>query len=350
MTRIAGRWLAAFFVLVVGVSGPVRVWAKAEGPVRVGHFPNVTHAQALIGRSNGWFEERVGVGVEWKHFNAGPAAMEALLGGALDLTYVGPSPAINVYVRSQGKAIRIISGAAGGGALLIVRKGAGITKPEDFRGKKVAAPEIGNTQDVALRHWLKSYRLSPVSQGGDVEVLAVKNPDILSLFQRGSLDAAWVPEPWATRLLQEAGGEVFLDERTLWPDGQFTTVVLVARAEFLEQHRDVVERFVQAHLELTEWMVQHPDEAKVAVNQSLATLLTQPLSEAVLNSAWERITFTADPVAPSMATSAVWAWELGYLPGAEAPALDGLFDLSALNRLLGSKGQTPVAGATRPAL
>lgn len=347
MHRVSRRW---FGILLVGLGGLSGSWQAAaeDQPLRVGHFPNVTHAQALVGRSTGWFAERVGGAIEWKPFNAGPSAMEALLAGALDLAYVGPSPAINVYVRSQGKAVRIISGAASGGALLIVRKGAGITKPEDFRKKKVAAPDIGNTQDVALRHWLKSHGLAPVSQGGDVDVLAVKNPDILTLFQRQSLDAAWVPEPWATRLLQEGGGELFLDERTLWPDGQFTTVVLVARAEFLERHRDLVERFVQAHVELTEWIVQHPDEAKVSVNQGLATLLSQPLSEAVLNGVWERIKFTVDPVASSMASSASWAWELGYLPGTKAPALDGLFDLASLNRILSAKGRTPIAGVARP--
>jgi NitT/TauT family transport system substrate-binding protein len=279
----------------------------------------------------------VGVGIEWKHFNAGPSAMEALLAGALDLTYVGPSPAINVHVRSGGKAIRIVSGAASGGALLIVRKGAGITTAEHLRKKKVAAPEIGNTQDVALRHWLKTAGLRPVNQGGDVEVLAIKNPDILSLFQRQALDAAWVPEPWATRLLHEGDGEILLDERTLWPSGEFTTVVLVARTEFLEAHRELVERFVQAHRELTDWITQHPEEAKAQVNQGLAVWLGQPLPAPVLDEAWERITFTVDPVAASMATSAAWAWELGYVPGEAAPTLDGLFDVMPPTRPAGNE-------------
>jgi NitT/TauT family transport system substrate-binding protein len=253
--------------------------------------------------------------------------MEALLAGALDLTYVGPSPAINVFVRSQGDAIRIVAGAANGGAVLVVRKGAGITKPEDFRGKKVAAPELGNTQDVALRHWLKSYGLRPKAQGGDVDVLAVKNPDILALFARGALDAAWVPEPWATRLLHEADGELFVDEKTLWPDGAFPTVVLVARTKFLREHRDVVERFVRAHEELTGWIQTNPQDAQRAINAGLETWVGQPLPEQVLSEAFGRIQFVIDPATKAMSVSATRAWELGYLPGDEPPDVTGLFEL-----------------------
>lgn len=345
LTHTRQRWIAAGFALLTGIGiTPPMGWSEDAPPaVRVGHFPNVTHAQAVVGRTNGWFAERMDAPIEWKHFNAGPSAMEALLAVALDLAYVGPSPAINVYARSQGKAIRIVSGSASGGARLIIREGSTITKPEDFRGKKVAAPEIGNTQDVALRRWLKSYGLKPVTQGGDVQVLAVKNPEILSLFQQGSLDAAWVPEPWATRLIQEAGGEVFLDERTLWPDGQFTTVVLVVRTEFLEQHRDVVEQFVRAHIELTEWIGQHPDETKASLNQGLTAWLGQPIPTDVLDESYAQLTITVDPVAASMATSAAWAWELGYVPGTAAPDLQGLFDLSILNHQLEALGRSGVA-------
>ena len=294
--------------------------------VRVGHFPNLTHAQALIGRANGWFASRVQAPIEWQHFNAGPSAMEALLAGALDLAYVGPSPAINVFVRSKGQAIRVVDGAADGGALLIVRRDAGITTTKDFRGKKVAAPELGNTQDVALRHWLQANGLKPTAQGGDVEVLSVKNPEILSLFQRGSLDAAWVPEPWATRLLLEGHGAIFLDETSLWPEGRFPTVLLVARTAFLQGHRDLVQQFVRAHVELTGWIQQHPEEARRAVNEGLARWLGQALPEAVLQEAYGRIRFVTEPPREALATSARWAWELGYLPGDTAPDLSGLFE------------------------
>lgn len=313
--------------MLIGAIAWTPIASSEETTIRVGHFPNVTHAQAVIGRKNGWFESRVTAPLDWKHFNAGPAAMEALLAGALDLTYVGPSPAINVYVRSQGGEIRIVSGAAVGGAALVVRKGSGIAKPEDFRGKKVAAPELGNTQDVALRHWLKSHGLRPRAQGGDVDVLPVKNADILALFQRGSLDAAWVPEPWATRLLHEGGGELFLDERMLWPQGKFPTVILVARATFLSEHRDLVEQFVHAHEELTAWIASHPDEAKRILNEGLAQWMGQPLPEPVLDEAFGRIEVTTDPAREAFAESATRAWTLGYLPGAAAPDVQRLFEL-----------------------
>ncbi len=320
------RLLAIVAVSAVAIASAVAAAAQTDADaIRIGHFPNMTHAQAVIGRANGWFDQRVGAPLKWQHFNAGPSAMEALLAGALDLSYVGPSPAINVYVRSQGKAIRVVAGAASGGALFVVRKGAGIKTPEDFHGKKVAAPELGNTQDVALRHWLKEHGLKPTAQGGDVEVLSVKNPDILSLFQQGSLDAAWVPEPWATRLLLEGDGEIFLDEKTLWPDGKFPTVLLVARTEFLEQHPDLVKQFVQAHAELTEWIHQHPVEAKQVLNDGLKLWMGQPLPEPVLEQAFARVEFVTDPPAEAMATSAKWAWELGYVPGDAPPDLSGLF-------------------------
>ena len=317
-------------------------WTKdSKTALRVGHFPNLTHAQAVIGRANVWFQTRVSVPIEWQHFNAGPSAIEALLAGALDMSYVGPSPAINVFVRSQGDAIRVVAGAASGGALLVVHNGAGIEKPEDFRGKKVAAPELGNTQDVALRHWLKTYGLTPKAQGGDVDVLSIKNADILALFQRGSLDAAWVPEPWATRLVLEGNGKIFLEETSLWPEGRFPTVILVARTAFLKEHRDVVEEFVRAHVALTEWIQQHPADAAQAVNEGLAKWLGQPLSKPVLDQAFPRVAFVSDPAINAMAISAQWAWELGYLPGAQPPDLAGLFDLSLL-----TGAETPVKPRT----
>ena len=305
---------------------PVPAEKPAEPAIRVGYFLNVTHAQALIGRQDGWFEARVPAPIEWKSFNAGPSAMEALLAGALDLAYVGPSPAINVYVRSQGQAVRIVAGAANGGASLIVRTGAGISTPADFRGKKVAAPELGNTQDVALRHWLKANTLAPRAQGGEVDVLAVKNADILALFQTGALDAAWVPEPWATRLIHEGNGELFLDERTLWPDGRFPTVVLVARAAYLREHRDLVRQFVQAHADLTRWIVARPEEAQKLLNKGLEQWLGQPLPTTVLAEAFGRIRVTAELPKDALIASAAQAWELGYLPGDAAPDVSGSLD------------------------
>src|SRR5215471_19079259 len=204
--------------------------------VRVGAFPNITHPQAMVGKANGAFEKALGsnVKVDWKTFNAGPSAMEALFAGAIDLTYIGPNPTITGYVRSNGEALRIIAGATSGGAALVVRNDSGIEKPEDFRAKKVATPQLGNTQDVALRAWLKDHGLRSVDKGGDVAVMPMANPDQLTLFQKKSLDAAWAPEPWATRLIREGDGRLFLDERSLWPQGQFITCHLIVATKFLK--------------------------------------------------------------------------------------------------------------------
>jgi len=171
--------------------------------VRVGYFPNITHAQALVGRANGQFDKALGAGVqiEWKAFNAGPSAIEALFANAIDMTYVGPNPTVTGYVRSQGEAVRVIAGAASGGASLVVRQGSGIQQASDFHGKKVATPQMGNTQDVALRSWLRANGLKAREKGGDVQVLPITNPDQLTLFLKGQLDAAWAPEPWAARLV-----------------------------------------------------------------------------------------------------------------------------------------------------
>ena len=199
--------------------------AWAQGPataIRVGAFPNITHAQAMVGKANGWFDKAMGpqVKIQWTSFNAGPSAIEALFAGAIDMTYVGPNPAINGYVRSNGEALRIIAGATSGGAALVVRGDSGINRPEDFHGKRIASPQMGNTQDVALRAWLKSQGLKTRDKGGDVEVMPVANPDQLTLFLKKEIDAAWAPEPWASRLVHDAGGKIFLDERSLWPKSE----------------------------------------------------------------------------------------------------------------------------------
>src|SRR3984957_3514090 len=202
-------------ILVIAVAG-IRAQQKPI-VVRIGYFPNVTHAQALVGRAGGQFEKALGPGVqiEWKAFNAGPAAIEALFANAIDLTYVGPNPTVAGYIRSQGAAVRVIAGAASGGAALVVRQGAGIQNVSDFHGKKIATPQQGNSQDIALRAWLRANGLKAREKGGDVQILPITNADQFTLFLKGQLDAAWAPEPWASRLVHEAGGRIFLDERDL---------------------------------------------------------------------------------------------------------------------------------------
>jgi len=245
---------------VLGVSALLHAQSVV---IRVGAFPNITHSQAMIGKANGWFEKAMGpnVKIEWQSFNAGPSAIEALFAGAIDMTYVGPNPAINGYVRSNGEALRIIAGATSGGAALVVRGDSGINAPQDFHGKRVASPQQGNTQDVALRAWLKSNGLKTRDKGGDVVVMPIANPDQLTLFLKKEIDAAWAPEPWASRLVHEAGGRILVDERNLWPNGQFLTTELIVSTKFLQSHPDLVKRWLKAHVELTEWINKNPSPA-----------------------------------------------------------------------------------------
>jgi NitT/TauT family transport system substrate-binding protein len=306
--------------------------------VRIGAFPNITHPQAMVGKNEGWFEKALGnnVKVEWKSFNAGPSAIEALFAGALDITYIGPNPAITGYVRSNGEALRVVAGATSGGAALVVRNDSGIQKPEDFHGKRVASPQMGNTQDVALRAWLKAHGMKSSDKGGDVTVMPMANPDQLTLFQKKELDAAWAPEPWATRLIKEGNGRLFLDERDLWPKGQFVTAHIIVSSKFLKEHPDVVKNFIRAHVELTEWIGGHLPEAKRMLNDQIQKETGKALSPALLDEAFGRLQVTYDPLRSSLLNSAHSAFEAGFL-GKTMPDLSNLYDLTLLNQVLTEK-------------
>src|SRR3984957_20670321 len=251
-----------------------------QSVIRVGAFPNITHSQAMVGKGNGWFEKAMGpnVKIEWKTFNAGPSAIEALFAGAIDMTYIGPNPTISGYVRSNGEALRVVAGAASGGAALVVRNDSGINKPEDFHGKRVASPQLGNTQDVALRAWLKAHGMKSIDKGGDVQVVPLANPDQLTLFLKKQLDASWAPEPWASRLIHEGNAHVFLDERDLWPQGQFVITNLIVSTKFLHDHPDVVRHWLASHVELSDWINGHLPEAKQILNSQIAKETGKALS------------------------------------------------------------------------
>lgn len=311
--------------------------------LRVGYFPNITHAQALVGRAGGQFEKALGprVQIEWKAFNAGPAAIEALFANAIDVTYVGPNPAVTGYVRSQGEAVRVIAGAASGGASLVVRQGAGIEKVSDFHGKRVATPQQANTQDVALRSWLRANGLKPREKGGDVQVLPISNADQLSLFLKGQLDAAWAPEPWAARLVHEGGGRIFLDERDLWPNHEFVITNVIIRPKYLLEHADVVKNFLRAHVELTDWINKNPAQAKQILNQELQKETGKTLAREVLDDAFSRMQVTCDPIRSSLLKSTQQAFEEGFL-GRTQPDLSGLYDLTLLKDVLREKKARPV--------
>jgi NitT/TauT family transport system substrate-binding protein len=311
--------------------------------VRAGAFPNITHPQAMIGKANGWFEKSMSpdTKIEWKTFNAGPSAIEALFAGAIDMTYVGPNPAINGYVRSNGEALRIIAGATSGGAALVVRNDSGISKPEDFHGKRIATPQLGNTQDVALRAWLKSNGLKTREKGGDVEVLPIANPDQLTLFLKKEVDAAWAPEPWASRLVHEANAHIFLDERTLWPNGQFVTTELIVSTKFLQSHPGLVKKWLQAHVELTDWINGNVPQAKQVVNQQILMETGKALSAGVLDDSFSHLQVTYDPLREPLMRAAQLAFDAGFL-GRTMPDLSRLYDLTLLNQVLNEKGKRPV--------
>lgn len=262
--------------------------------LRVGHFPNVTHAQGLVAHAmtregKGWFEERLGPGVtiEWFTYNAGPSAMEAVFAGSLDLTYVGPSPALNAFVKAKGAGIRVVAGAARGGAALVVQGDGRIAKPADFKGRRVATPQLGNTQDVACRAWLAAQGFTVTQTGGDVSVIPTQNPDQLALFKKGDLDAVWTVEPWVSRLEREAKGRVLVEE------GDTVTTVLVASAKFLQTQPELAKKFVAAHEELTKWVGANPAEAQRLLRAELLAETRADMPQELLAHCWPRLRFDA---------------------------------------------------------
>jgi NitT/TauT family transport system substrate-binding protein len=316
---------------------------KAEKvTLRLGYFPNVTHAAAIAGVEKGIFADKLGPDVDLKTalFNAGGAATEALFSGAIDATYIGPSPTINGFVKSKGDALRIIAGATSGGASLVVKPN--INSAADLKGQKVATPQLGNTQDVAARAWLLSQGLKTDTQGGgDVKIVPQDNSQTLDTFKSGQIAGAWVPEPWATRLVREGGGKVLVDERSLWPGGQFVSTQLIVSRTFLSAHPDVVERLLEGHIAATDYINSNPAEAQDVVNAGIAKATGQAMSLDTIKAAWGGMSFTFDPLASTMTKEANDAKSVGLLDG--SVKLDGIYDLSILNKLLAAAGKPPVA-------
>ena len=280
--------------------------------LRVGHFPNVTHAQGVIAHRNGWFEQRLGpdVKVQWFIYNAGPSAMEAIFANSIDLTYVGPSPALNAYSKSRGDEVRILAGAANGGAALVVQPDGRIKVPADFRGKKVATPQLGNTQDVECRAWLTQQGFTITQLGGDVLVLPTANPDQLNLFKDQKIDAVWTVEPWVSRLEREANAKVFVDQR------ETVTTVLVSSAKFLREHRELAKKFAVAHAELTEWIQKNPAEAQKILREELTAETTRPIPAELIAQAWQRMDFTTKIAASALSKFVKNAQAAGFMRGA----------------------------------
>jgi NitT/TauT family transport system substrate-binding protein len=336
-------WSGLASVVLAVVVGCSAVGAPTTVPTvtHLGYFPNITHAAAVAGVAKGHFADALGGSdsLQTLTFNAGPDAVTAILAGSLDATFVGPNPAINAFVKSHGEAIRIVSGATSGGAFFVVRDG--INCAQDLRGKKIATPQLGNTQDVALRSWLTANGLSADTQGGgDVSIVPQSNSQTLQTFQTGDIDGAWVPEPWATRMITEGGAHVLVDERDLWPDGQYVTTLLMVRTDFLQQHRDMVKRLIEGLLMATDYVNDQPADAQVTVGDALSQLTGTTLPAGVLSTAWSNLTFTMDPIASSLQKSADEAKALGFLDSSD---LTGIFDLSVLNEVLTERGQPTIA-------
>ncbi|MEU7895485.1 ABC transporter substrate-binding protein [Nonomuraea sp. NPDC049152] len=310
----------------------------AAKEVRLGFFPNITHSTALYGVEKGIYAKSLGVPLKTSTFNAGPAAIEAVFSGAVDATYIGPNPAINAWEKSKGKAINIVAGSASGGVYLVVKPE--INSVEDLKGKKIATPQLGNTQDVALRYWLQEKGLKTDTKGGgDVSIVPQENSQTLQTFATGDIDGAWVPEPFASRLVIESKGKILQDERELWPDKQFVITHLIVRQEWAKANPDLLKKLIEAHVQSTEEINTDPDAASKVVNASIEKLTGKPLKPEVLGSAFKNITFTNDPIASSLTGSADHAVKVGLLKPVD---LNGIYDLKILNEVLAAKGQQSI--------
>jgi NitT/TauT family transport system substrate-binding protein len=311
--------------------------------VRIGVFPNITHAPGLLALSDGGAVDDLlpNADIQVNAFSSGTTAVEAMFADAIDLTFVGPNPAINAYAKSNGEAVRVISGATSGGAFLVVREG--ITSATGLRGRTIASPSLGNTQDVALRTWLAGQGLrTDTAGGGDVSVVPQENAQTLETFLAGTIDGAWVPEPWATRLIREGGAHVLVDERDLWPGGRYVTTQLMVATTYLNAHPDVVSRILLGVIRAVDFANEQPADAQAIVDREIERYTSKTLGADLLAAAWSNLVFTVDPVAASLEQSAQDAVALGLLddPG----DLSGLYDLRILTGLLAAEGRPGVEG------
>lgn len=343
--RLLEIGLAAGLVLLIGAGAAVastvnRASDAAPAPaptaaaeLKLGYFGNITHAPALIGTSQGLIAKSLGeTRLSTQVFNAGPAAIEALNAGALDATYIGPNPAINSYVKSKGESISIIAGAASGGAQLVVKPE--ITSAADLAGRKLATPQLGGTQDVALRAWLAQQGYETSTDGsGDVAINPTENAQTLKLFQDGKLDGAWLPEPWASRLVLQAGATVLVDEKDLWEKGEFITTVLIVNKKFAAAHPDTVKALLKGHTESVDWLnAAAPGEKISVLNAALKESAGAALPDDVIDRSLKNIVFTVDPLAGTYRKLLQDGVDAGTTTQAE---INGIFDLTALNSVLG---------------
>ncbi len=306
-----------------------------ENKIRVAYFPNINHAVPIIGMEKGTFENQIGNNtvIEPILFDAGPQVIESIFAGSIDIAYVGPGPAINGFLKSEDHNVKILSGAASGGASFIVHPNSKIESVADFEGKRIAAPQIGNTQDISLRTYLSENGLKPAEKGGSVIVLNISNPDIYTLFAKGDIDAAWVPEPTATILVQQLDGKRLFNEEELWPDNRFASVLLIAREEYVKQNPEIINKWLEAHKQTVDWINSNPEQTRIIFNQFMKKETGKSLPDKLVDESLSNLEITSDPIVSSVHTFAKRADSLGYL-GRHGYSLDGIFfDINSNSQL-----------------
>ena len=343
---LGGFGVKSCLALVLLFGAAISASAQAAKEIRIGQFPNITHAQALMARASGDLEKALGVPVKWTTFNAGPSAVEALFTDAIDATYIGPNPAINGFIKSEGQSFQIVAGSAGGGAALIVRPDSNIETDKDFADKIIATPQLGNTQDVAARAWFKGRGYKLKEKGGNLTILPLANPDQLLMFKKKEIDGAWTIEPWVSRLEQEGGGKVFLEEGILWPDGKYITTLLIVSRKFLNANPELVKKLLRAHVEMTQKLNAGKAAAIPSINAEIKKETGSELALAVIESAMKRVEFTWNPAEESLVRSARDAYEAGFLR--TEPKLEGIFNPAPLNEVLREMGLPEIPSIRKP--
>jgi NitT/TauT family transport system substrate-binding protein len=336
--KIGKAILAGIGIVLVAIAVGLVTNSGSEAnneTLRVAFFPNIGHAIPVVGMERDTFEDNLGnaTSIETKLFDSGPQVIESLYANSIDIAYVGPGPAINGFLKSENRDVVILSGAASGGASFIVHPDSEINSVEDFAGKRIAAPQIGNSQDVSLRNYLSENGLKSYEKGGSVIVLNIPNPDIYTLFTKGEIDGAWVPEPWATILVQELGGQRLFFEEELWPQEKFASVLLIGRQEYVQNNPEIISNWLESHEQTVNWINQNPQETRIIFNDFMQNHMGQSLSDSVIDEALGNLEITTDPVDESIYTFAARADSLGYL-GRDGYSLDGIFFDIASNESL----------------
>ena len=327
---LIGFGITAAIAIIIGLSSGQE--QSNQDKIRVAFFPSIGHAVPIVGIENGIFENGIGqeIKIETKLFDSGPQVIESIFAGSIDVAYVGPGPVINGFLKSNGNDVKILAGAASGGASFIAQPDSGLDSIENFDGKRIASPQISNSQDVSLRYYLALNDLKPVDKGGTVFVLNISNPDIYTLFAKGEIDGAWVPEPWATMLVEELNGVRLFNEEKLWPNEEFASVLLIARTNYLENNPELVKSWLKSHEKAVVWINANPDKSKSIFESFLKKHMGKSLPTNIIDESFSNLTITSDPIKSSVLTFAERADSLGYL-GRTGYNLDGIFYQSDLN-------------------